>query len=85
MKNEAVYINENGEEIRVEVILSFSIEEFNKNYIAYTINDDDSLETAVVLINEVDIEANKLLPIKFEEKEMVLTTYNDIKKTIFDE
>lgn len=85
MKNEAVYINENGEEIRVEVILSFSIEEFNKNYIAYTINDDDSLETAVVLINEVDIEYNKLLPIKFEEKEMVLTTYNDIKKTIFDE
>lgn len=85
MKNEAVYINENGEEIRVEVILSFSIEEFNKNYIAYTINDDDSLETAVVLINEVDIENNKLLPIKFEEKEMVLTTYNDIKKTIFDE
>ncbi len=85
MKNEAVYINENGEEIRVEVILSFSIEEFNKNYIAYTINDDDSLETAVVLINEVDIETNKLLPIKFEEKEMVLTTYNDIKKTIFDE
>lgn len=85
MKNEAVYINENGEQIRVEVILSFSIEEFNKNYIAYTINDDDSLETAVVLINEVDIETNKLLPIKFEEKEMVLTTYNDIKKTIFDE
>jgi uncharacterized protein YrzB (UPF0473 family) len=85
MKNEAVYINENGEEIRVEVILSFSIEEFNKNYIAYTINDDDSLETAVVLINEVDIETNKLLPIKFEEKEMVLTTYNDIKKTIFGE
>lgn len=85
MKNEAVYINENGEEIRVEVILSFSIEELNKNYIAYTINDDDSLETAVVLINEVDIETNKLLPIKFEEKEMVLTTYNDIKKTIFDE
>ena len=85
MKNEAVYINENGEEIRVEVILSFSIEEFNKNYIAYTINDDDSLETAVVLINEVDIETNKLLTIKFEEKEMVLTTYNDIKKTIFDE
>ena len=65
MKNEAVYINENGEEIRVEVILSFSIEEFNKNYIAYTINDDDSLETAVVLINEVDIENNKLLPKKF--------------------
>lgn len=85
MKNEAVYINENGEEIRVEVILSFSIEELNKNYIAYTINDDDSLETAVVLINEVDIETNKLLPIKFEEKEMVLTTYNDIKKTIFEE
>ena len=63
MKNEAVYINENGEEIRVEVILSFSIEEFNKNYIAYTTNDDDSLETAVVFINEVDIENNKLLPI----------------------
>ena len=85
MKNEVVYINENGVEIKVEVILSFSIEELRKNYIAYTINDDDSLETAVVLINEVDIETNKLLPIKFEEKELVLATYNDIKKTIFGE
>ncbi len=85
MKNEKIYINENGEEIKVEVILSFEVEELNKCYIAYTINDDDSYETAVVLISEYNSDTNQLLPISFEDKDKVLAVYNDIKKIIFEE
>lgn len=85
MKNEKVYINENGEKVSVEVILSFSIEEVNKNYIAYTINDDDSHEKAIVLISEIDIQTNKLKSIDDSDKEMVLATYNEIKMKIFEE
>lgn len=85
MKNEKIYINENGEEIKVEVVLSFEVEELNKSYIAYTINDDDSYETAVVLISEYNPETNQLLSISFEDKDKVLAVYNDIKKIIFEE
>ena len=85
MKNEKIYINENGEEIKVEIVLSFEVEELNKSYIAYTINDDDSYETAVVLISEYNSETNQLLPISFEDKDKVLAVYNDIKKIIFEE
>ena len=85
MKNEKIYINENGEEIKVEIVLSFEVEELNKSYIAYTINDDDSYETAVVLISEYNPETNQLLSISFEDKDKVLAVYNDIKKIIFEE
>lgn len=85
MKNEKVYINENGEQIKVEVILAFEVEELNKSYVAYTINDDDSYETAVVLISEYNPETNQLLSISFEDKDKVLAVYNDIKMTIFEE
>ena len=84
MKNEKVFINENGVEIKVEVILAFEVEELGKSYVAYTINDDDSHETAMVLISEYNLDNNQLLPIAFEDKEKVLAVYNDIKK-IFGE
>ena len=85
MKNEKVYLNENGIEIKVEVILAFEVEELNKSYVAYTINDDDSYETAIVLISEYNQENNQLLPIAFDDKEKVLAVYNDIKNMIFGE
>lgn len=85
MKNEKVYINESGVEIKVEVVLAFEVEELGKSYVAYTINDDDSYETAIVLISQYNPETNQLLAIPFEDKEKVYAVYNDIKKMIFGE
>ncbi len=85
MKNEKVFINENGEEIKIEIVFSFRLEELNKNYIAYTINDDDSLSTALIFISELDPNTNQIISIKEEEKEMVMTAYEEFKKGVFEE
>ncbi|MBR2138462.1 MAG: DUF1292 domain-containing protein [Bacilli bacterium] len=85
MKNEKVFINENGEEIKIEIVFSFRLEELNKNYIAYTINDDDSLPTALIFISELDPNTNQIISIKEEEKEMVMTAYEEFKKGVFEE
>lgn len=85
MKNEKVFINENGEEIKIEIVFSFRLEELNKNYIAYTINDDDSLPTTLIFISELDPNTNQIISIKEEEKEMVMTAYEEFKKGVFEE
>jgi len=84
MKNIIKTINENNEEITLEIILNFRIDEFNKEYVAYTINDNDVDEDVVVFISELYYENNipKIKSIKEEEKEMVLLFYNNIKETI---
>lgn len=74
-----------GEQIKIEIILSFALEEYEKNYIAYTINDDDSLSSAIILISEIDTNTNKLKSIPFEEKDMVLQSYEELKKSLFEE
>ena len=85
MKNEKIVINENGEETKIEIVLSFRLEEQNKEYIAYTINDDDSMETALVFISEIDVETNKLKSIDENDKETVLIAYEELKRELFNE
>ena len=85
MKNFMIVKGENGAEIKVEVLFSFGVEEYKKNYIAYTLNDDDSTPTATVFISELDNETNKILSIPFEEKEFVLKTYEEVKKMIMED
>ena len=84
MKNEKIVYTETGEEIKIEIIISFRLEEYDKNYIAYTINDDDTLDTAVVLISEIDTNTNKIKSISFEEKDAVLKSYEELKKKLFE-
>lgn len=85
MKNEKIVINETGEEIKIEIVLSFRLEEHNKEYVAYTINDDDSMETALVFISEIDVETNKLKSIDENDKETVLIAYEELKRELFNE
>jgi hypothetical protein len=41
MKDYVIVYKENGEPIKIEVILSFRIDKINKDYVVYTINDDN--------------------------------------------
>ena len=85
MKNEKIVTLPTGEKVKIEVILSFRLEELNKNYVAYTINDDDSLETATVFISEIDTETNKLKNFDEKDKDLILTAYEELKQKLFEE
>ena len=85
MRNEKIITTQTGMQIKVEVILYFRLEEFNKDYIAYTINDDDSYETATVFINEYDPVTNKIKNIDENDKERVYASYEETKQIVFGE
>lgn len=84
MKNSLTVKNENGEEITLEIILNFKIEEYGKNYVAYTLNDDGVSETVNVCISEIeyleDVPFVKSIP--EEEVPTVVAFYNHIKNNI---
>ena len=80
MDNKIVLDREDGESITVEIILSFEIEELNKKYIAYTLNDNEEDEDVDVLISE--IEDNKIKSVPEDEIEMVLEYYENAKSLI---
>ena len=82
MRNKVTYDRENGETITVEIILSFKIEEYNKQYIAYTLNDNGIDEDVDVLISEV--ENNKIKSIPNDEIKTVLEYYENAKKLIYE-
>ena len=80
MGNKVTYDRENGETITIEIILSFEIEEYNKKYIVYTLNDNGEDEDVDVLISEV--KNNKIINIPNDEIETVLEYYENAKKLI---
>ena len=82
MKNVMTITNEENETLEIEVLVGFKIESIGKEYIAYTVNDDYISEKVPVMISEIDYENEipKIVPIKDEEKEMVLMFYNSIRK-----
>jgi len=84
MKNILNTINEFGQEITIEILLNFKIEELNKEYVVYTINDDNVSEEVDMIISEIYYENNipKIKSIDEDEKEMVILFYNDIKNSI---
>ena len=79
MTNTITTINEKNEIITIEILIGFKIEEIGKEYVAYTINDDNLSDTVTVLISEIDYDNDipKIVPIKEDEKEMVLLFYNN--------
>ncbi len=73
-----------GNDIKIEILTTFSIEKLNKNYIIYTLNDDGVSEDVNLLINEYVVENDqpKIVPIPKEETNMVLAVYNTLRENI---
>lgn len=83
MNNVMTCYGENNELITIEILLKFGIEKIGKNYVAYTINDDGVSDNVNVYISEIEYENDvpRVVPIKEDEAEMVLSFYNSIKNS----
>ena len=77
-------LNENGEEVKIDIIMQFKIEENNKEYIIFTVNDDgksDDVYVNIAGLVEKDGEYHlRLIP--EEEKNLVLVFYDNLRDTI---
>lgn len=84
MRNIKEVINENNEKITIEILIGFKIEELNKEYIAYTINDNNIDEEIDVCISEIIYIDDKpyINSIEENEAEKVLLFYETLKQTI---
>lgn len=85
MKNYIEVKKENGETFKIELILGFRNEETKKEYIAYTMDDDESMEIGMVLISEIDPQTNKIIKIPESEKDEVLKCYEAAKQAVLEE
>jgi uncharacterized protein YrzB (UPF0473 family) len=81
VKTVKVVTNEDGEQVRIEILFGFDVPEYNKHYVAYTINDDGESEHVNVLLAEYDGEYN-IKSIPFEEREEVVSAYESMKQII---
>ena len=84
MINSVNVINENGENVKIDVIMRFKIEEYNKEYIVYTINDDGKSEDVYVCIAGI-VENNGKMQLRLipeQEKNMVLVFYDNLRDSI---
>lgn len=79
-------INEEGQLVKIDIIVRFKIEEFNKEYIVYTLNDDGKSEIEPVIIAGIEetSEGIKLKLIPEEEKQTVLVFYDNVRDTLTD-
>ena len=84
MPNNVVVTRENGEDIVIDILFSFEVEELQKRYIAYTLNDDGVSENVVVLLSEID-QNNHIKDIYEEDKDLVFEAYNTAKELIMGE
>ena len=77
-------INENGELVKIEVLMQFKIEENNKEYVVFTVNDDGKSEDVYVNIAGLEMVDGvyKLRLIPEQEKNMVLVFYDNLRDTI---
>ena len=80
MDNRVTYDREDGGTITIDLILSFEINELNKKYIVYTLNDNGLDEDVDVFISE--LENNKIKNIPNNEVEMVLEYYENAKSLV---
>ena len=84
MNNRLTVRDVEGNELNIEILITFRVEELNKKYVVYTIDDDGVSEEVTLLINEFIIENNqpKVVPIPKEEVNLVLTFYNNLRENI---
>jgi Protein of unknown function (DUF1292). len=84
MKNSRIFRDETGNNIEIEILMGFKIEELDKEYIVYTVNDDESTPTVTILISQIidDGDIPRIVSIPETEKELVVLLYNDLKASI---
>lgn len=77
-------INIDGEEVKIDIIMQFKIEENNKEYVVFTVNDDGVSEDVYINIAGIEDKDGKyqLRLIPEEEKNMVLVFYDNLRDTI---
>ena len=80
-RNRKVVTLDDGAQVTIEILLGFDIPEYNKHYVAYTVNDDDQSEQVNVLLAEYDGEYN-IKSIPFEEREEVVAAYETAKNLL---
>lgn len=80
MRDKIKVLNENGEEIEAEVLLYFSLEKANTNYILYTFGevDDNRMETIHASIIEEVEGGYKLISMPEEDWEKVKEVMREI-------
>lgn len=77
-------INDEGQLVNINIIVRFRIEEFNKEYIVYTLNDDGKSEIEPLIIAGIveTSEGLKLRLIPEEEQNTVLVFYDNVRDTL---
>lgn len=78
-------IDEAGNEIKIDIIMQFKIEELNKEYAVFTVNDDGKSEEVYINITELEKIPSGEYQMKMipeNEKNMVLTFYDSIRDSI---
>lgn len=81
VKDELIIKGSNGEDITVSVMGSFKVESLGKEYIMYSLVDDNPNNMdGIVMIGEVlrNGESVEVVGIKDEEKDIVLSFYKEI-------
>ena len=82
---EIIYKDKNGNNVTASVLGFFKIEELNKEFVMYSIVDDNVEEDdCVILLGEVVREDDEvqILGIDENEKELVVAYYNEIASQI---
>ncbi len=86
MSNVINVINEEGIECKINTLFRFKIEEYNKEYMAYTLNDDESQDIGIVLIANIE-ENNGVINLKSipdEETKMVTLFYDYVRDKLIE-
>ena len=88
MLKEVVTKNDKGVDVKLSVVGEFKINELNKEFIIYSlVDEDDTNEDGHLLIGEVLRENDevKVSGIKKSEKDLVMAYYNEIASQIIDD
>ena len=83
MENKTLTIyDENGKEIKIKVMFTFTTQNTNKRYVVYTLDDSKETDPVNILISEVDTETYRIKEIPENEIPTVIEYYKQIKKTV---
>ena len=76
---------ENGEDVTIEILVNFKVEEYDKEYVGFTLNDNNDSFKIKVFISEIQYDATgkaRVSSIRDDERDLVLCIYNNIRNSI---
>lgn len=85
MEKEIIIKDESGVDITISIVGEFKIDDLNKEFIIYSIVDNDDASTkGQIIIGEVirDNDNLQVLGIKEDERDLVLAFYNEISEQL---